>query len=596
MKLASTKILAFIAVIAVALGFFVGCGTCKKACEKADVGVCEPADTVVYGKIYTSKVTGDYAEAFAVKDGKYVYVGDEAGAKKYVKEGYTKVIDRRGKGLVTAGATEGHGHYVVAATVAYKNFMMTATSAEEIVAYMKKQIEENPNAKMYFAYGWTNSALLPVKETIDMRAALDNLCKDKVIIMMDNTGHNCFMNSKAIEVAGLTPETTIKGGFLSKDANGRLLGLASDIATNYVVAAVFSKEELLSVDDFSHAVRLAEDQLHSYGYTSYLDATTTYFGNAVYKGVSEYDKTTGLTINMGACYKIDPFNDAEKALDDAAAFKAKYTTKHFMPNGIKLFADGECVETMSGWVLTPYKDGTTGTQVWATDVFDKIVKGANQRGLSVHVHASGDAAVQQAVEAFIKAEASAKGDIRNCVGHTRNVTERVKDLMAKHHIFSATNICWRMMIGAEEEHVNKNFDRDFFLAGYPMKSLLDRGIVMTSSTDFPANSGGPCDMPSIIEMAVNGTLPEDAFPGEKKTSYDKRECITVEQALDVFTINGAKQMGLAHERGSIEVGKYADFIFLPKDITTIPKDQIHTAQVETAYFEGKEVYRREALQ
>lgn len=84
------------------------------------------------------------------------------------------------------------------------------------------------------------------------------------------------------------------------------------------------------------------------------------------------------------------------------------------------------------------------------------------------------------------------------------------------------------------------------------------------------------------------------IPANQVFSLDKNELITVEQALDVFTINGAKQLGIDKERGSIEVEKYADFIFLDKDITTCKLDKIHSAKVNTVYFEGKKVYNRNA--
>ena len=85
------------------------------------------------------------------------------------------------------------------------------------------------------------------------------------------------------------------------------------------------------------------------------------------------------------------------------------------------------------------------------------------------------------------------------------------------------------------------------------------------------------------------------IPANQVFSLDKNELITVEQALDVFTINGAKQLGIDKERGSIEVGKYADFIFLDKDITTSELNKIHNAKVDTVYFEGKKVYKRGVL-
>jgi predicted amidohydrolase YtcJ len=557
---------------------------------KAQDSVAVVADLVVYGKIYTSNEQRDVVEAFAVKDGKYIYVGNAEGAEAYLQDGVTEIVDHRGEDrLILAGATEGHGHYILASTMVAKNLFMTASTIDEVVDYMREHVKTHPTQKLYFTYGWDNVQLASVKAKTDIRALLDSICSDKIIVMMDNTGHNAFLNSKAIEAAGMTADTEIEGGFISKDENGRLLGLVSDIATNYVIYNVIAKSDFMTEEDFASSMKLAEDLLHSYGYTNYFDAYTSFFGESAYRGISEYDKKEGMTLNVGGSFKIDPYNDYDDCLETAVRYKKEYSSKHFFPNSIKLFADGECVESLSGWVLsnTAYKDGTTGTQVWPDETMNYIVREANEKGIAVHVHASGDGAMQQAVNAFIAAEEVATEDVLNCVAHSRNVTEETLDKMAEHDIYSATNICWRMFFADSLEAIEEKFDKDFYMAGYPMKSLLARGINMTSSTDYPSNSGAPCDIANIIEIAVNGTV--DAG-GLEVLSVDKSECISVEDALEVMTINGAIQLGIQEERGSIEVGKYADFLILNKDILSCEPDQIHEGQVNKVYFEGLEVY------
>lgn len=128
-------------------------------------------------------------------------------------------------------------------------------------------------------------------------------------------------------------------------------------------------------------------------------------------------------------------------------------------------------------------------------------------------------------------------------------------------------------------------DSQLYKQGYPMRSLLDKGIVMTSSTDYPASDGAPADICGIIEIGVNGTL-----AGLKTVRMAENEYLTVQEMLDVLTINGAKQFDFENERGSIEVGKYADFITLDKDITVCEKTDIHNGKVDLVYFEGKEVF------
>ena len=544
------------------------------------------ADTVVYGKIYTSKNRGDYAEAFAVKDGKYLYVGNTEVVKGYIQEGKTTIIDRRGKGLVMPGATEGHGHYLMAAALVEAGFYLPGATVEEILKNMKAHVAKYPKKKVYFVQGWeTGGKMQNAKFTYNMRKALDAICPEKPILMMDNVGHNAFLNTKAFEMAGFTRDTRLEGGEFAKDKKGNFLGLVSDVAVNYAVDAVVTKNKVISEDEAKRAVLAAADTLHANGYTNYFDAYTNMLGAELYAAVKAVDEKEGLTFNMISSYKVDPYAKIDESLAIAADFMKKYSSKHFQANAIKLFADGGAVEVKTGWMLEPYADGSHGNQVWPPERFDEITKKANALGLSVHVHASGDGGTKQAVDSFVKAEPTAAKGIYNGIAHSRHITEETKTKMAQHGIYSATNICWRYELTGTEKEIHALMDYDLYMDGYPMKSLLNKGIVMTSSTDYPANDGAPIDIAAIIELGVNGTLPE-----EKTVRMKASEYLTVEEMLEVLTINGAKQFRLEAERGSIEVGKYADFLFLTKDITACEKDKIHEAKVEKVYFEGKEVY------
>ena len=555
------------------------------------------ADTVVYGKIYTANSKQDYVEAFAVKDGKYIYVGSKEEAQKYVKEGTTQVLDY-GDGFVMPGATEGHGHYIMIATLTALDLTRSTSTIESLLDFTKETVEKDPSATLYLNFGWDNIKLTDIKGKINIREELDKICSDKPMVLIDNTGHNIFMNSKTIELAGITGETEIEGGTFSKDSDGNLLGLASDIAMNYVMSKVVKPANFIPVDSFAKAIEIGQDNLHANGYTYYLDAYTSYFGESAFIGISEYDKNTGLEVYMEATSKIDPFeDDLDKCIEEEISYKDKYTTSRFNPDCIKLFADGECVESLSGWVLEPYKDGTYGEQVWEDEEIDHLIKTANENGISVHVHASGDAATAQAVNAMVKANDVKQDGVRNSLAHCFGLTEDTMDLMAEYNIASATNIGWRSFLKSYNDFdgvkdiENKFSSYDWFVHGYPLKSQLDKGVVMASSTDYPSNANGPTDILNIIELAVNGTMDLSGFPeGSEIESFSSSEFITLNQALDVMTINGAKLLGIDEERGSIETGKYADFVYIDKDITSIPVDTIHTAKISNVYFEGKEVY------
>ena len=541
------------------------------------------ADTVVYGKIYTSD-DGQYVEAFAVKDGRYIYVGDEEGAEDYIGKN-TKVIDYRDKGLIMSGATEGHGHYVAQGVLVYFNYFVYGNTEAEILDNLRTYIEANPDRDFYYTFGWGNVAMQNIKEKIDMRTKLDAICSDKPIIATDDTAHNAFCNSKALDMAGITVDTTIQGGVIGV-VDGKLSGLVSDMAYNYLSKKTVAIMDIIPEADYAGVVEATQKELHSKGYTYYHDGTTNFFGTQIMDCLSTYDKTAGLKIYASGSYKIDPYEDWEAELENAVAIMNKYPTAHFKYNTLKLFADGEAVESKSGWMIEGYVDGTHGTQVWDDDVINAIVKAANEAGISVHVHAQGDGATEQAVNAFIYAEDTAADGIYNGICHGRNFTEETKDKMAEHGIYAAININWRTLYSVNQaDEVAQLLSNDLAKAGYPVKSLLDRGIVITSSTDVPAASGAPTTVSGIIEVAVN-----DTCPGKDVWKLDESERVTVEEAMDIMTINGAIQLQIDDERGSIEVGKFADFVLFDMDFTSCEKDRIHEANVVSVYFEGNEVY------
>ena len=550
--------------------------------------MAEFADTVVYGKVYTSNSKQEYVSAFAVKDGKYVYVGTEDGAKQYIKDGTTKVVDYRDKGIVMPGATEGHGHYIGYGALAYLNLTVTGATQDEILANVKDYVKKNPNYKVYYTFGWDNVAMLATKEKIDMKSALDEICKDKVLLIGDDSGHNAFFNSKAAEVAGITKDTQIVGGVLSKDESGKLLGLASDMAMNYLLKYAVAVETIVQESDYEGVVKTMEQALHSFGYTYYQDGWTNYLGAQFMDALSEHDKKAGLSVMISGSYKIDSYDDWKTELTAAKECCKKYPTEHFKFNTVKLFADGEAVESGSGWLIDEYANGTHGTQVWEDETMNAIVKAANEAGMSMHIHSQGDGAARQVVSAYINAEASQTGSIYNGIVHGRNITEDSKKKMGEHHIYAAQNINWRVLTpkGREKEEIETVYsDVSTYKAGYPIKSLLDNGVLVTSSTDVPAAAGAPTTVPGIIEVAVNDTR-EDF----EVVQLNEHERVSVETAMDIMTINGAKQLQMEDERGSIETGKYADFIFINKDISSCAKDKIHEGEVEAVYFEGEEVY------
>ena len=177
--------------------------------------------------------------------------------------------------------------------------------------------------------------------------------------------------------------------------------------------------------------------------------------------------------------------------------------------------------------------------------------------------------------------------MRNTLIHVYKVNEADYKRIADHNIQVSEGLLWHHADNDLQDELMRILPEGLKDKGYPMKSYFDNGINVSSHSDFPALSGSPDDPFSIVEIAVTGV-----YHLENGKPWWPEELITREQALEALTINVAKQMFIENERGSVSVGKYADFLLVDKDVLTCPVTEIHTAKPTATYFEGKKVFER----
>ncbi len=250
-----------------------------------------------------------------------------------------------------------------------------------------------------------------------------------------------------------------------------------------------------------------------------------------------------------------------------------------------MFGDGT-VETHTGYVHTPYIDEEGGVSEpnWTPAEFSEITANVNSHNYTMHVHAMGDEAVHLAVTGFA---ASGKKELRNTLVHVRNVLDEDYATMAANDIVATSGVLWHIAADGVKDVLRETLPEIYVNEFYPIKSYFDKGVMMSAHSDFPALSGSS-ELPlHMREICVTGILPESG-----SEPLLPEELVTREQALKALTINGAYQMHNDQERGSIKVGKYADFVLIDKDVMSksCPAKEIHTGKVLNTYFEGKKVF------
>ena len=544
------------------------------------------ADLVVYGKIYTSD-SSKVVEAFAVKDGKYVYVGDKAGAEAYVEEGKTEVVDYTGKGLVMPGCGNGHAHYSMGYAIQSVGTVMSRETdvdqfIKEIVPAAVKKAKES-GANYIFGCGWE---MMKFPKDLCYRKLLDDVCSDIPIYFADEEGHKGLANTILLKKAGLIKEdgtagkTEVRGGEVVLDADGVPTGYVKEQAGTYL-RSFLDNEYLFSVDVAKANMAGIQEQLLSEGYTMYQDGYSSYFFNDnFYKAAQQMDQAGDMHFVLGTAWELDSWMDVDKTLDKAVATK-KYESAHIKPNWLKLFVDGT-VESGTGFVEPLYVDGHQGIPNWSEKELTDITRKANEKGITMHVHVMGNKGVNRIVNAYVN---GGKKEMRNTLVHVYGVSEPDYQRMADNNIYVTSGMLWHHADSALQEELLRILPEGMKDKGYPMKSFFDHGVNFSSHSDFPALCGAPDDPFGIMEIVVTGV-----YHLENAKPWWTEELLTREQALEALTINVAKQMFIEDERGSVTVGKYADFLLVNKDVLSCPVTEIHEAKPAATYFEGKKVF------
>lgn len=552
------------------------------------------ADLVVYGTIYTVEDAAPEASAFAVKNGKFVYVGNEDSVKTFIGE-KTTVVDHRGKGMVTPAFTDGHAHYLMSngmTAMGSLKFDMN-TKPSDLLAAVKdayQQAKQNGKPAVY-GFGWEYHFF---KDNMPTLAQLDQVCPDLPLYLADSEGHKGLANTACMKAAGIMDKegklviTEIKGGEIVVDALGNPTGFFKEQAGTYCRLRGIDFAKLMGAAEATQAVTMTRNALHSKGYVSYIEGWANYYGNPrFYEAAQALDIDGKLNLCLGLAYEVESSlskEDRAKEFEKAYATDS-YATKHINPHYIKMFVDGT-VETHTGYVREPYIDaeGGVGAPNWTPAEFANITADVNANNYTMHVHAMGDEAVHLAVTGFA---ASGKKEMRNTLVHVRNVFAEDYATMAANNIVATSGVLWHTAEGGVKDTLRKLLPETYVNQFYPIKSYFDNGVTMSMHSDFPALSGSS-ELPLyMMETSVTGIL-----PGWNFEPLWPEELVTRQQALKALTINGAYQMHNDQERGSIKVGKYADFVLIDKDVMSesCPAKDIHKGNVTHTYFEGQKVF------
>jgi len=543
----------------------------------------EAADAIyINGKIYTVDDKNEWAEAFAVKDGKFISIGTTKDIEAFKGEN-TQVIDLAGKFIMPSLIDE-HLHPDMGADNYLNVFISASDKWEQITKKIKKFRKDNPNKR--WIYGSTIDWLLDDNGIIanygvpSNKSVLDKIVDDRPIALWDQGAHAMLLNSLALEELGLADESeNPSGGILVKDKDGKLTGVIRETACNLVINALdnFSDEEWKNKGLLAFL-----NEMSTYGVTGLSDAYVVEKSAKTYFALEKEGKLKHW-INFYMAAPLE-YNNPEKIKSQAVFIDGskQYQTEQINVAGIKFILDGSAAGKTAA-MIEPFENDTfNGAIRYHVEAMKKQMKDYAERGFSIKAHAIGDRGIRLLLDIYAELPQRKIGSSLYSVAHGTFVNpEDINRFAPLNVVYEASPALW---YPSNAIPIIKADIGDRVQYAWPINKLLANNTIISYGSDWPV-SVTPNPWPGMECMITRQAA------GGSQDSFNPEYAISLKEAIKIFTLNGAISMGIQDKTGSIELGKSADFVIIKNNIFDADKFEIHNTKIESTYFRGEKVYQ-----
>lgn len=538
-------------------------------------------DQVYYNaKVFTADATTTGATAFVVKDGKFIYVGDDAGAKKY-GEG----TDLQGKRVIP-GMVETHTHPIMNAVgKSLKKIVIPHTyDTTQVVELIREKAKEPGREDCVLGFGFG-----PPCGKNPLATTLDEAVSDRPVLLVAFDGHSAWGNSKLFEKAGITKDTPdpIPGGsYFARDADGNPSGFMAETSTLYPTMrkldmGVPAKMEQPLLSEFA--------MFNSFGITTMFDAAMLNIkDDPALQLLTKIQNDGKMTMRYHTVFtyqgrwQMTP----EQGVERLKELDKKYSAGLLQVKTLKLFNDGT-VEPTSAAMFEDYcpPGKGRGGLVLQPDEAYEAAKLATDAGYSIHTHAVGDRAISNALDVYEKL-----GPIQGTKAIAHVEIPKPKDVerfIKMQDVFCDTTLNWtRTFAGQGGEFRRDVLGPERYPLQFPVNTLRKGGVLLTFGYDSIGNDICVSPFYNSYFGVLRGTDTEGiVIPPHS-------EGLTIEDCMIGYTINGAKQLRIDDKVGSITTGKEADFVILDRDVFNVPVKEIKEVNVEKTFLRGKCVFDR----
>lgn len=543
----------------------------------------DPADFVFHnGPIYTVAGPDPWADAIAVTGNAISYVGDEAGAMARVGP-ETQVIDLNGR-LLMPGFVEGHIHPFLGAFLA-SGVDLQVPTGDDALAAIATYARENPTGSVR-GFGWRVDMFGPDGPT---RADLDRVLPDRPGFFFAIDGHSLWANSKALEVAGISRETTdpVPGfSYYARDSNGDPTGYVLEVEA---VLGMVNAIEPISAASMGTLLESWLPQASAAGITSLFDAGVPPIGadqETLIRLYTDLETKGVLPFRVVASYIVasPPVEDAVARLVD---IRDRVSTDLVQVGCVKIIGDGT-PEGYTAWLIEPYADNpdSIGASPFTEGQWRRLVGDVDAAGFDVHIHACGERTTRTALDSIEQAMATNPArDRRHTVAHLVYVEDPDSERFGDLGVVAQFSANWLSADPSTLENMAARYGPPRQELFYRPQSVLRSGGCISLGTDWPAAGYYSTYKPlESIQIGVTRQLIGDPDAAVLAPA-DQR--LSVAEAVHANTLGAAYQMRLEALVGSVEVGKLADLIVLDKNIFEIDPHDIARATVTMTMMNGE---------
>lgn len=535
--------------------------------------------------IYTSDKDNLNVQAFAVKDGKFVYVGDEAGLSAYEGE----IKDMKGQ-FIIPGIIDSHIHLpaAIGLSILTGRPYITGSCKADALKFIKDYIEANPGEATYI---FMINRLMLGDEDICYEE-LDEICSEAEIILFEMGGHSAWVNGTILRNRGIDDSVIdpVPGlHYYVRDKNGHLTG---NIFEGPYIKILMEKPDEIPDEEIERQLQMWIDYAKKVGITAAYEAGTPgteKFAERVYGILCRMDKEGKLPIHIEGSYMIFLPEMLEGAVEKLIRMNKEYATEHVRVRTFKILLDGTTnIET--AYMVEPFKSGKNGGRIVDEKKMSELIIRLNELGFDLHVHTVGDGASKTVLDAveLARKELGDNYHIRVTAAHLEIVQESSIKRLGELGVLTNFTPFWHAAYDTRplgEERAKRL---------YNCRSIHDAGALFCCSSDNIAYGDFTRWNPLLgIEVGItrmydtNTKIDDNSKTGAPLAPAS--ECMTMDQMLFGYTINNAYQLKIEDRKGSIQVGKDADFVvygenFFKRDINGL--SQLEPVEV---YFSGKRI-------